>query len=80
MDVSFLSGQFELMLNLVKNYFEHVEIKDWIMLENVIKNKKSYLESIIHNSEKPIIKKKAKELFPELIYKLKNSIKIKLNM
>ena len=48
------------------------------MLDNVIENKKSYLESIIHNSEKPIIKKKAKELFPELIYKLKNSIKIKL--
>jgi len=49
MDVCFLSGQFELVLNLVKNYFEDVEIKDWIMLDNVIENKKSYLESIIHN-------------------------------
>ncbi len=74
MQLSFLSGQFELMLNLLENYFKQVEIQDWIMLEKAIEDKKRYLESIIRNSEKPRIKKKAEEFFPKLIDKLKSSI------
>jgi len=42
----------------------------------LLKIKKATLNPLfIINSEKPIIKQKAKELFPELIYKLKNCIK-----
>ena len=75
MELSFLSGQFELMLNLLENHLKQVEMKDWLMLEKAIKDKKDYLESIITNSEKPRVKKKAENFFGELKEKLKSSIK-----
>ncbi len=74
MELSFLSGQLELMFNLIKNHFKQVEMQDWIMLEKAIEDKKNYLQSIIENSEKPLVKKKAEEFFQKLIDNLKSSI------
>ncbi len=74
MEISFLAGQLELMLNLLKMHFKQVGIKDWLMLETAMKNKKKYLESIIQNNDKPRVKKKAEELFPKLIDELENRL------
>ena len=74
MELSFLSGQFELMLNLLKNHFKQVTIQDWIMLEKAIEDKKDYLKTINKNSKKPRIIKKTEELFPMLINQLKSKI------
>lgn len=74
MELSFLSSQIELMLNMLDSYFEQVSIKTWRVLEEVLNQKKDYLDHIIANSDKPRIKDKAEKLFPEMIVALKNKI------
>lgn len=77
MDVSFFSCQIELMLNLLENYFEQVELKEWRILAEIIIIKKDYIENIIENSDKPRVKQKAKDLFPMLQNELKNKFQLK---
>jgi hypothetical protein len=74
MSISFLFSQIELMLNMLNSYFEQVSIKTWRVLEEVINQKKNYLDHIITNSDKPRIKDKVEKLFPEMIEVLKNKI------
>lgn len=74
MELDFLSKQMHLMLNLLQNYFKQVNIKDWIALEEIIEEKKIYINNIIKNSDKPRIKKKAEELVPKLLEVLKNKL------
>jgi transposase len=74
MELSFFSGQIKLMLNLLNGYFEQVDIKDWCLLADTMEEKKDYLEEIIQNSDKPRVKKKAEELYPLLLEKLKNRL------
>ena len=45
MEISFLSGQLELMLNLLEMHFKQVGIKDWLMLETAIKIQQLWTES-----------------------------------
>jgi len=74
MELSFLSGQMELMLNLLKINFKQVEMNNWILLKTTIIDKKSFIKSIIQNSDKPRAKKKMQELFPNLIDELENKL------
>ncbi len=74
MELSFLSSQIELILNLLSGYFGHVSLKTWCLLDEVVDQKKDFLDRIIVNSEKPRIKDKAKKLLPEMIKGLKNKI------
>ncbi len=74
MELSFLLGQIELMLNLLNGYSEQVGMKDWCLLAETIDKKMDYLNAIMENSDKPIVKKKAEKLFPELIKKLNGCI------
>ena len=76
MDLSFLSGQLELMLNILNDYFEQVDIKDWGLLANMIEDKKDYLEKIIRDSDKPRIKQKAEEIYPLLLKQMNSKISI----
>lgn len=76
MDLSFLSKQFELMLNLLDGYFEQVDIKDWRILANIIEDKKDYLAMIIRKSDKPRIKQKTEELYPLLLEKMRSKISL----
>ena len=78
MELSFLSKQMQLMLNLLQKYFVQVNIKDWIALEEIIEEKKNYIKNIIQNSDKPRIKKKAEELFPKLLEVLKNELQFNI--
>lgn len=72
MELSFLSSQLELMLNLFEKHFKQVDIKDWIMLEKVIKSKRNFIESIIKSSDKPRVQTKTEKLFSKLINELDN--------
>ncbi len=74
MGLSFLSGQFELMLNLLNNHFEQIGIKDWQLLANTIEEKKDYLDGIIQNSDKPRIKLKIEGIYPLLLEQLKSKL------
>ncbi len=74
MELSFLSSQIELMLNLLNCYFEQVSIKTWRILDEVINQKKDYLDHLIENSDKPRIKEKTEEFFPKMIERLKSKI------
>ncbi len=74
MEISFLCSQLELMLNLLEKHFKEVEIRDWVMLEKAVKDKRNYIESIIQNSDKPLIKRKSEELFPRLTDELENKL------
>jgi len=76
MELSFLSAQMGLMINLLENHFEQVEIKIWRLLEKVILEKKDYLDNIIEHSEKPRVEKKARELFPKLLESLDSNIQL----
>ncbi len=78
MELSFLSSQIELMLNLLNSYFGQVSIKTWRTLAEVINQKKDYLDHLISNSDKPRIKSKTEELFPKMIERLKSKTSLNL--
>ncbi|MCP4550786.1 MAG: IS630 family transposase [Bacteroidetes bacterium] len=75
MDLSFLSNQIELILNLLNDYFEQVSLKTWRLLDDVIAQKTAFLNNLIANPEKPRIKAKAEKNFPLLVVELENKIK-----
>ena len=67
MGLSFLVSQFELMHNLVNVYFCHVEIKNWQLLMRSIENNKTYLHSIITESEQLRLKQQALVAYGALV-------------
>lgn len=77
MELSFLSKQFELMENLLDDYFDKVDIEDWHLLANTINEKKDYLEKIIQDSDKPRIKQKTEELYPLFCERLRSKLSSK---
>ena len=76
MELSFLSNQIELMLNMLQHHFGQVNIKYWILLLETITEKKNYIKNIIDSSDKPRLKKKVEEIFSELIEALTNKLQV----
>lgn len=74
MELSFLSNQIELMLNMLQKYFDQVNIKYWHLLAETIAEKKNYVQSIIDNSDKPRLKNKVLEILPAFIEVLENKL------
>jgi len=76
MELSFLSNQIELMLNMLQHHFDQVNIKYWILLLESVAEKKNYIKNIIDSSDKPRLKKKVENIFPELIEVLKSKLQV----
>jgi len=76
MELKFLSDQIELMLNMLQRHFEQVNIKYWQILSETIADKNDYIKNIIDSSDKPRLKKKVEDIFPELIEVLKNKLHV----
>jgi transposase len=78
MEISFLVGQMELMINLLQRYFDYVRIKDWQLLAKTIEDKKNFIGDIVRKSDKPRIKEKAEKTFPILLDLLKTKLESRL--
>jgi len=74
MEISFLSKQIELMLNMLRRNFKQVNIKYWKQFSETITEKKDYIENIIDSSDKPRVQKKIKENYSELMALLNDEL------
>ncbi len=74
MNVTFLSKQFFLMINLIEQYWKNVKIEIWMRLYELIDIKSDHLNSLINNDDKPKRKEKAKMALKYLFDTLRNCI------
>lgn len=59
MDVSFLNKQFQLMPNILRDFPDVVNTKQWIQLQKLTKDKNDFMQRIINKSSKPRVAKEA---------------------
>ena len=74
LDVKFMTKQFFLMRNLIKTYWDKVELGIWLKLDSAIATNVDQLKEIISTDNGPKRNKKAREALSALIYILRSYI------